>query len=351
MPNETDNRTRIEAALRRVRFRWLASAVINAGGRWAVLPAAGVALVAIVLALAGVRSLWLLVPLSVLGLAGIAGALLFTLRVYSRPGVAGAPDWTLLLDRVLGLDDALPTWCETGGAFHTSMESRIAAGLDPALEKQAAPPRRWGGLAVALLLALMPLIFWQPSPEPPPEQVAESAPENEGQAGGPGAGRGPGGGGEGGEGEAPGEGESVGEGETSGGGQDGEVHKRPDGSRGEGGAGEKPDDVEPRPARDNPPSSQPDLGEKPRPDDRQPETPDATDIESDLTKVKPKAADGETRTEPTSRWVYNPDADKLEGAKPEPRDINHPGEKAVPRTKMTRTERELIEKTYRKLYE
>jgi translation elongation factor EF-4 len=44
-------------------------------------------------------------------------------------------------------------------------------------------------------------------------------------------------------------------------------------------------------------------------------------------------------------------ADGVYDAVPRARDINHPGEKAVPRTKVTTRERKLIEEIYRKLWE
>lgn len=325
--------------------------MINAGGRWAVLPAGLVALLGIVLALAGERSLGWLVLLAGLGVAGVGATLVITRRMYARPAAAGAPDWTLLLDRALGLDDALPTWCEASGEFRTGMEARIAAGLDPEREKLAAPARHWAGLVVAILLALMPLVFWQPD-EPnstPPDTIADQpeAPRPETTNGGGGGGSG--------EGEGEGEGDAPGgdkEGDNSGGGGgEGDTKQRPDGGKGETGAGDKPEDAEPTPRNDTPKPEDKDVGDNTNPNDKPPPKPEDKDIPSDIDKVKPKAGDGDTRTETSSRWVYNPDGEKLDGSTPTPRDANHPGEKAVPRTKMTRSEREAIERAYRRLYE
>ena len=85
MAEQDQNRARIDAALNRARARWLTSAMVNAGGRWAVLPAAVVALLAIALALAGVHTLAWLLPLCLLGVAGAVVSLLLTRRAYAQP--------------------------------------------------------------------------------------------------------------------------------------------------------------------------------------------------------------------------------------------------------------------------
>ncbi|MBZ0138031.1 MAG: hypothetical protein K8I27_16870 [Planctomycetes bacterium] len=340
----------ISAALKRARSRWLLSAMVNAGGRWAVLPAGVVALIGIVLALAGERSLGWLLLLAGLGVAGVGAALVITRRIYARPAASGAPDWTLLLDRALGLDDALPTWIEAEGQFRRGMEERVAAGLDPVREKRAAPKQHWGGLAIALLLALMPLVFWRPDglENPPVETLADTPgvdePPVQGAPGDAEAGASEGAG----KGDGAGEGEA--EGGTGGGGDEGDAKKRPDGSSDGEGAGEQPNDAQPRPRDKSPKPENNEVGDTSNPHDRPPPKPEDKDIDSNIDKVKPKPGDGETRTEETSRWVYNPNGEKLDGSIPKPRDVNHPGEKAVPRTRITRSERELIEKTYRELY-
>lgn len=352
MHEQSENSARIHRAIARARARWLTSATINAGGRWAVLPAAIVALAGMGLALTGERSPGGLLALAAAGLAGVGVTLIVVRRLYARPAAAGAPDWTLLLDRTLWLQDALPTWCEAEGAFRAGMEQRIAAGLDPRREKLAAPSRHWAGLVIAVLLALMPLVFWQPaqSQEQPGQTIAdqpEAAPQPDAvnDTGG--------GGGDGsatnGEGDAPG-GDTEGDNGGDGAGE-GETRNRPEGGRGETGAGEKPADAEPTPRDNSPAPENSDPGDNPSPEEIKPPQHEEKDIPSDVDRVKPRAADGDTRTETSSRWVYDPDGEKLDESTPVPRERNHPGEKAVPRTRMTRTERELIEKTYRKLYE
>ena len=349
MANETDNSSKIAAAVGRARARWLTSAMVNAGGRWAVLPAGLAALVAIVLALAGATSLAWFLPLSLIALVGAVAALLLTRRAYAQPAAAGAPDWTLLLDRALGLDDALPTWLESRGDFRHAMEAGIAQRLDPKLEKNAAPARHWGALAIVLVLALMPLAFWRPAPDEPgnPPQIAEndSVPE----AAQPKQGNGPAGGGGG---EEKGEEQSSGDSSGNGGkGEEGEVQSRPDGNKSDSGAGDPPPDVQPQPSKDNPQPKEGGVGDKQGdptpPPPKQPEP----DVETNLNHVKPDAGEGESRTEDRSRWVYDPDAGKLDGSTPGAPDTQHRGERAVPRTKVTTLERKLIDDLNKKLKE
>jgi hypothetical protein len=351
MANAADNRNRIEAAISRARRRWLVSATVNAGGRWAVLPAGLVALAGIALALAGVASLYILLPLVALGFAGAGVALMLTRRAYALPGAAGAPDWSLLLDRSLGLNDALPAYIEGKGDFRAPLESRIAAALDSAKEKQAAPRRHYAPLAVALILALFPLVSWLPDPlssnddanDVSHQPVASAPLEKSG-----------GGGGEESTAGTPDEGEDEEAGDkpdsSGGGGDEGKVQRRPDGEKTEGGGGQPPEDVKPEPLKGNPKPNEGGAGDNPTLPSDAPKPKD-NDVETDLTKIKPDAGDGETRTEDRSRWVYNPDGEALDGSTPRPPERGNSAERAMPRTKLTTGERRLIESVYRKLYE
>ncbi|MCB9932853.1 MAG: hypothetical protein H6841_05450 [Planctomycetes bacterium] len=350
MAEQDQNRARIDAALNRARARWLTSAMVNAGGRWAVLPAGVVALLAIALALAGVHTLAWLLPLCLLGVAGAVVSLLLTRRAYAQPAASGAPDWTLLLDRALRLDDALPSWLESNGGFRTALEPRIVAGLDPTREKQAAPEKHWGALVVALLLALLPLVFWRPEPTETaeaPEQVAsEPGAADEAPAGAGPSAAGTGGGEQ--QAESPGGGQDQGSG---GGGEEGEVQQQPDGSKGEGGAGEPPEGTEPKPLENNmTPPREGGVGDNRTPPS-EPPRPEETEIEPDLEHVKPDVGEGETRTEDRSRWVYNPRGKTLDESTPTPPDLKGAGERAVPRTKLTTRERKLLQDLYKRLYE
>ena len=350
MADDGDNNSKIQAAVERARRRWLVSMTVNAGGRWAVVPGAVAALVGIALALAGWDWLALLIAVVVLGLVGVALVLGLSWWLYSRPGVAGAPDWTLLLDRALGLDDSLPTLLERGGGFSPLIEARVANALDAEREKQAAPPRHWGALIVALVLALMPLVFWRPDPdaeEPPADQIAEAAesdparPQAEGDS-------------KGGSGGSPGEGDPAsgdeGEGNT-GGGEEGEVQDRPREDDSEGNGAPPPEGELPQPESDNqPPENEGNVGEQDNPPQPPPAGEDP-DIGDNLDHVKPDAGDGETRTEDRSRWVYDPDGEALDRSTPGSPDVRHPGEKTVPRTKLTSKERRAVERVFKKLHE
>lgn len=350
MADESGNRALIETAVARARSRWLVSAVVNAGGRWAALPAGVAALVGIALALSGVHTIGWLLAVSLLGAAGVAATLLLTHRLYARPAAAGAPDWTLLLDRALDADDALPTMLESSGEFRALLEARVAAKLDPVREKLATPVRHWGAIIVALILALMPLVFWRPTPDAPADspdiaKAEQTLPAGEGTSE-PTAGDAPGETGDNGKSDAPGPADAG----KGGGGKDGEVAKRPDEGKSDGGAGEKPEDVKPKAAKNDSQPKEGGTGDKPNQPPPPPNKPDE-DVESDLNHVKPVAGDGDTREEDRKHWVYNPDGDKLDGSTPTPRDVQHPGEKSVPRTKLTTRERRQLEALYKKLYE
>lgn len=355
MQPQPDNTSRIHRAVARARRRWLLSMTVNAGGRWAVLPGGLAALLGIALALAGWAWLSLLIVAAALGVAGMALVLGLTWWACSRPGARGAPDWTLLLDRALGLDDALPTLLERGGEFTPVIEARVANGLDRKREKLATPARHWGALIVALVLALMPLVFWRPDPGDqanPPGQIAEEDARPEDSA----APRGNGGEGQGG-GTEPGEdggGEDGDEnegGSGTGDGEEGKVRSKPDGNSGDGSGRPPPEGELPKPENNSPrPEGESGVGEHDQPPTPPPEREDP-DLDTNLEHIKPDAGEGETRAENRSRWVYDPDGDKLDESRPSPPDIEHPGEKSVPRTKLTSKERKAIEELFKKLYE
>lgn len=354
MSEDNDNRKSINNAVRKARRRWLVSMVVNAGGRWAVLPACVGALAGMALALTGAGLPWLmhtvgLVAFVALGLGGVLFALGLTCLAYMVPGVRGAPDYTLLLDRALGLDDALPTWLEKQGEFSNALETRVAKGLDPVREKRATPARRWGAVMIALLLALMPLLFLRPKPESePPEQVAKQ-PETPPPAAPNGD---PGSNGGGGASEGDQSGNDQGESESkSGRGEEGEVKRRPDEASGEGDGAPPPEGELPRSENNAPrPPREGNVGDNEQPPNDRPER-KAPDLENNFENVRPDAGEGETRSEDRSRWVYDPDGEKRDDAPPRPRDVKHPGEKSVPRTKITSSERRTIRQIFKKLYE
>jgi hypothetical protein len=248
----------------------------------------------------------------------------------------------------LGLGDALPAYLEGRGGFNAALESRVAAALDRVKEKAAAPRRQYAPLAVALILAFFPLVSWLPDPlaaEPDAPQVGKQVeqsdmPENPAQ---PGAAQAPG---KADEGDKP----ADSEGEGQGGGDEGKVQPRPDGRKTEGGAGDPPKDVQPQPVKDNPRPNAGGTGNNPTPPTDAPK-PEDKPLETDLTKIKPVAGEGETRTEDRSRWVYNPEGRTIDGSTPRPPENPHGAERSMPRTKVTTSERKRIENIYRKLYE
>lgn len=322
--------------------------MVNAGGRWAVLPATGVAFAAI---LAGLlwqpQWAWLLL-LATLGLAGVAFSLLLTRRAYTKSGSPGAPDYALLLDKALGLGDALPAWLEGSGEFQKPLAARIAGALDPRKEKAAAPRRHFAPLFVALTLALFPLVFARLDPrEDAATQTAKTPPQTEHPAASPeNPSSAQGGGGE----PAEGTPDTPGEGEGGGDGNEGDVAGKPDGNTPEGGGGDAPDNAKPK--DDGPPEAPAAGGTGDK--KGEPEKPPATnepDIKTNIDKVKPEAGKGDTTTKERSRWVYNPDGASLDGSTPHVPEMKHPGERAVSRTKVTTREKKLIDDLYRELFE
>lgn len=344
--SETEQ-SEISHALDRTRRRWLTSAMVNAGGRWAVLPATGVAFAGM---LAGLllqpQWPWLLL-LATLGVAGMGVALLLTRRAYTKDGSPGAPDYALLLDKALGLGDALPAYLEGSGKFQQPLANRIARALDPQKEKAAAPRRHFAPLFVALMLALFPLVFAKLDPRADSaDQTAKTPPETEQPADSPENQPSTQGGGE------PTEGtpDQPGEGEGGGDGGEGDVAGKPDGNTPEGGGGDSPDNAKPK--NDGPPEAPAGGGSGDK--KGEPEKPPATqepDIKTNIDKVKPEAGKGDTTTKERSRWVYNPDGAPLDGSTPSVPEMKHPGERAVSRTKVTTREKKLIDDLHRELYE
>lgn len=325
--------------------------MINSGGRWALLPAGIAALAGVVLALAGWRGWALMVAVAVFGVLGVAAALVLTRLFHGR---SGRGDWTLLLDRALGLHDALPTWLERGGEFKPLIERRIAGGLDPERERHAAPPRHWGFLAAALVLALLPLVFMDFTDDTPdePESLAQTDEPEDDEPEDPPPPAGSSGEGEGGG--QPGEsGGDEGEDETSagdGGGDEGEVRHKPDDEASEGGGGEMPGDERAEEMRNDPRREDGGAGDQDDPPEPV-DPPEDPDIDSDLNRIRPDAGEGETRTERRRRWVYDPQGEALDGSSPIAPDRDHPGERAVPRSKITTGERETLRRIYEKLRE
>ncbi|MBE7492288.1 MAG: hypothetical protein HS108_11100 [Planctomycetes bacterium] len=332
----------LHAALERARRRWLWSATVNAGGRWAALPALAAALAGAVLAMAGVRGWLPLLIVALSGLCGVAAALVITRRVYALPGRPGAPDWALGLDRALGLNDALVVLLEGPGPFAPALLARVAAGLDPAREKAAVPPRHWAPVVVACMLCLLPLAALaprdhadtppdNPSPVarsdrpaiPPPQALPELPPP------------------------LPPPPSPAPDG-AQGGGTDGGPPGRPQPMpepRGEGGDAPKPD------PKGKPPQEQTGgPGDQVGPPPPMPEAEPEPEIDARHTPITPEAGKGETRQELRRRWLYDPNGTAMPGAQPNVPPMQGRGESPVPRQKVTSTERKTLERLYETLY-
>lgn len=338
-------------ALERTRTRRIFAAVVSNGGRWALLPAVMVALTGVALWLA-FKPAWLwMLPLAALGLAGVACALAWVRLREARP-IAGTPPEAFMLDRALALNDALPAYLESRGDFRNALERRVAAAI--AAGQPAVFRRSWLPLLAALLLALAPLALLPPAETPePPQQVAQepepqAGTEEQPNQGGAGPAEK---GGESGD-AAPGDGEAE---SSSGGGGGGGAEEADDTAaqpapESQPGAGDAPEDAAPQPA---PPPDAPQPGEAG--DDpegmKPPEAPQQPEIEQDAHRIKPEAGEGETTQVDRSRWVYNPDGVQSEGAAPKPPELEHGGERVIPRTKVTSRERRVVNELYRKLFE
>lgn len=335
--------SQIEPALRRARAFWLNSATVNAGGRWAVVPAVGIAVVGACLMIADVRDPVTLACVASIGLLAVFATLVLTRRTYSRPGRAGAPDWSLGLDRALGLRDALPTLLESPGVFSDALNARIAAELTPQRAREAGPKKHFAPLLVAMILCLMPLAGLAPdalpktAPDAPTAAKADKAraKETPGNAGtGDGQGEGEGG-------QPGGDGKAAGRK-----GEGGQPQPKDDGSAGDAPKDKpKPDPLAP-PAKNNPQGP----GDKQGPPPKPAEPPPPKDVKSQDTRITPDVGEGDTRKESRSRWLYNPDGAPLPDAQARAQKIEGNDELAIPRQKITSTERKRLAELFDTLY-
>jgi hypothetical protein len=344
---ETPPTRELQPALERARLRWLNAATVNAGGRWAAIPVVPVALLALALSLAGWRDFALLAALSALALCGVAAALLLTRQAFSRGKRSGAPDWSLQLDRELGLNDALVTLLDGAGPFAKVVQARVAANFDESRARKAAPRKHWGALLVALLLALMPLALWSPKPEQPSaDEVAQGgAGENAATPGESAGSKGEGGGAGKGKKPAPGpknsgESSSAEPGETQG------AKPEPSGRASDSPGDPPPKDVNPEPSNGS--GTQPKDGEvkgtKPPPS----ETPEKP-VDSKDTPIVPDVGEGERRTKKTSKNVYDENGERVPGATANGSTWKKEAEDVIPRMKLTSRERKLLEEWFNKV--
>jgi len=329
----------ISNALGRARERWLNAATVNVGGKWAIISGLTASIVGFTLAGAGESHWGWLGGAVILGLAGVALALVLTRRAFSRPGRPGAPDFVVALDRALGLRDSLPALVESPGPFKPLLEARVASALTPDSLRRALPPRNFAPLAVALILCLMPLAGLAPDALEPQEsqspQTARDKPAQPGTAQP--------------EPEDPAEELPAGEGQSQ---------AAPHGREGGEGAqpapqpteGESPADMpQPEAAPDAPPKHPGAPGDKEGPPPLPPAPPEKRDVETRDVRVTPDAGEGETRREKRSRWMYDPHGAPHEGETRAP-GVDAAGEWSIARQKLTAGERKRLEELYEKLY-
>ncbi|MCC6150432.1 MAG: hypothetical protein IT461_09305 [Planctomycetes bacterium] len=337
----------LQPALERARKRWLNAAMINAGSRWAALPALAVLGAALAFALAGWRDFVLLAVLSALGLCGVAAALLLTRQAFARPRRVGAPDWSLQLDRELGLNDALVTLLDGAGPFAKAVQARVASGFDEAKARKAAPRKHWGALVIALLLALMPLALWSPQPRAPQDDaVANVAPENaqrrdvqpsgapaKGDAGG-------------GKAKKSGSQGNGGESATADPGETRASQPAPSGRASDKPGEAPPSDVKPTPAEGS--SKERGIGDNKGPKPPEAEQPEKTP-ESAERPITPEAGEGERRSRETSKHVYDPDGERKPGVEGSGPNWKEKAEDVIPRMKLTSRERKMLEEWFNKV--
>ncbi|MCC6464441.1 MAG: hypothetical protein IT463_03765 [Planctomycetes bacterium] len=331
----------IGKALRAARRRWFVAAVVNIGGRWAVLPALGACLAGLAAALLNAGVLWG-IACSILGALGVLAALIATATAHNRSGSRGAPDWVLPLELSLGLPGAVASYMEGAGPFHGALEGRIAAALQ---QKRAAPAYalRFSSLVVALFLCALPVALalapeiappagsprdtvaaQRPSqPDTPQPQPAEAAADVGGQGQG---------------------------GSDQGNPQDnGKTGQSDAGTQGAAGASQPPQDRQPAPANGNPPPSQPeDQAGQPPP--TKPPVPEE-DVNTNDLRVLPEAGEGETRREQRSRWRYNPNGQDAGTPRVAPSPTAAAPETATARQRVTTREKRVLEELAKRLAE
>ncbi len=322
--------------------------MVNAGGRWAALPAVLTLVMALALSLWGYRDFALLAALSAFALCGVAAALILTRQVFSRGRRSGAPDWSLQLDRELGLNDSLVTLLDGAGPFAKVVQANVAANFDESRARRAAPRKHWGALLVALLLALMPLALWSPKPEvPSSDEVAQGGTGENSKNPGDSAGST----GEGGK--AAGKGKKPAAGPRNGGdaasaepGETKASQPTPSGRASDAAGNPPPKDATPEPSTGS--GTQPKDGEikgqKPPPSETPEKPVDAKD-----NPITPDVGEGERRTKETSKYVYDENGERKPGTEATGPSWKEKAEDVIPRMKLTSRERKLLEEWFNKV--
>jgi hypothetical protein len=343
MSEPSPTTSELHEAIERVRRNWLTAAALNAAVKPALWTGFAATVAAFLVALAGWPVLWLYVLVLPSLLIGGVFAWRALVRAAARRHV-GTPLWVLSLDVHSGAGDALVTGLEHDGPFRHAALAKAARCVTPEAARRSAPAVNRAALAVVVVLMLSPLMFLRLAssddlPEPP-AHVARHTPEHEGATGGSSGGNG------GADETANGTENSGGTGEGEGETESGQPGSDP---------GESP---EPLPDQGNGgPQAPPDTEQETVPPGEiegepkdLPEAPDKPDFGTDIERVRPEAGDGDTELTERSRWVYNPDGtpERAAGTRSE---LEHGGELRIPRTKITTSERELIQALHRRMFE
>jgi hypothetical protein len=339
---------RLHSEVARYHARWLWAQTLLQGGRWAMVPVALIALIAIGLEVAGQARLPLLIPLCVLGMASWAGCLVLARLENARSRSKGAPDPSLLMDRELGLRDALATWHEAPAGFKQAIERQLERRWDAAAARRVRPPLRLSGALASLLLALLPLALWEPLRNPPPKDSDANDRAAGSRADGaeardeasPAAGKG--------DKPEPGDrGEGAGSGGQGGEQPEGGEKTAPKGEE-SGPKGEKPapKDANPRP---QPGDAPPNPGDAPQPRDVEAPKPKDPKLENRDLEVKPDVGEGARRAEERKRWIYNPEGERRAGEGSGETGWRREAEGRLPRLRVSGGERRFLETWLRSL--
>lgn len=325
----------------RARRQWLNTAVINAGGRYALLPIALFSVLGMVFTAggwAGNFTVYILLVLAIFAVLTAIPIFLLVRIIYATSRSRGAPDWALLLDRSSGSRDMIPSWLEAAPEFKPA----IAAQIDIPSKVELGLKRNWGNLFLMLMLLAMPfgLLQWQDTPEqqeniadleteqevPPPPTSPEDTPPPPAESN---------------------EEQDENTDSSSGGGssEDGDGNtEKPQPDTGKETSPEQPNEEDPEPAEpeeDNGSSNESGDGDGTPPE---PEKNEFDPEEIDPNRVTPESRDGDTVKRERKKWIYDPEGENRDGTKLKPSNAKVSGEHALPRTSMTNEERATVKK-------
>lgn len=339
-----DDRT-IEHMISRARAQWLNTAVVNAGAKIALLPAALTVLIALLLISGNWAAQTGIIILSIVGLLACLSVLVAVRIVFAKSRSNGAPDWALLLDRKVNGHDCIPTWLEANDEFKPAIAAQVVS--NPTVKLGLS--RNWGGLFLVLMLLSLPFAFlkWQETAkhqepqvisedekEPPPDEEPATPPNN------PTAGTSDGSVTDTEEGDNEGSSAPNSDSKNEG---DGTEAPKPEASDGAGEPEKENPEGGKAPAEPEPQGKDDDSGDnKGRPLPKSPEAEEPKEV--DLSRITPETRDGDTVKRQNTRLASDPDGDKNDNLRLRPSPTDRAGERATPRTAMTNKERSTVTK-------